>query len=128
MEEQWLWSDKSTWDFTNWGNGRGDGDDRSLLLRSSGEWYDTQTQQINYFLCNEFSEAMTITKNGLTRLELKESSFPFLLTLRSPDISQRTSNASAGRVVQYIGRKLSKAAISAFLKLSANLSICKIEI
>ena len=104
MEEQWHWSDNSPWGFTNWQDGRGDSYDGSLLLQSTGAWYDTLSHGNYYVLCNEISEAMSITNNGFTTLELKESFFPFLkkhfpisLTLKSP-----TSNASAGRGVRYI--------------------------
>ena len=93
LEEQWGWSDDSTWDFTNWKNGRGDTDDKYLVILASGEWLEGESYNAAYFLCNEFSEAMAIKKNGLTRLELKGSFFPFFLTLKSP----RMSNSSADK-------------------------------
>ena len=95
MEEHWSWSDNSTWDFTNWENGRGVNYDR-LFLKSSGEWYDYPSFYNLHFLCKWISGA--ITDKGLARIKLKQEQltfFPFILTLKSPAINQRMSNSSA---------------------------------
>ena len=95
--EQWFWYDDSTWGFTNWESGRGnDDDDYYLSMKPSGMWYDSDmsSAEQNYFLCRGITVA--ITKNGLTRLELKKEQltfFPFYLTLKSPAVNQRMSNS-----------------------------------
>ena len=63
-------------------------------------WYDSDivSAEQNYFLCRGITVA--ITKNGLTRLELKKEQltvFPFNLTLKSPAVRQRMSNSSDER-------------------------------
>ena len=85
-----------------------------LSMEPSGMWWydsDVFSTKENYFLCRGITVA--ITKNGLTRLELKKEQltfFPFYLILKSPAVSHRMSNSSAGK------RRLSGFTLSWFLE------------
>ena len=88
IDGQWQWVDNATWSFENWMSGR----PKSmtyLLMVYKGEWFDYESSDANFFLCQ--GPTVALAKNGLASIEFSKEQlafFPFHLIFKSHVIDQ----------------------------------------
>ena len=100
---QWQWDDNSTWGFTKWKSGRPDVYDH-LQMTPGGQWFDYDSKDEIYFLCQ--GESVTLTENGSWSLELDKEQlkfFPFYVLFKSQAKGQRLLNSSSDKESKMTG-------------------------